>query len=617
MSARPFAAVSVFLFLLERGIVNGARRQLGRLRQPRYLAGTIVGALYFYFYFFRFLLGGGPWRRMPAGGMAVPEAALSLLLLLASLALAIFAALSWFFRSPAPRLPLTEADVQFLMPAPLPGRSVVHFALLRSQLPLLFSAFITGLVFSRGLSASGGQRVVAYWLLLSTLHFHGLGLAFSKASLRERAGTVARVVDRGLVVVAALTAVALVLWAVDGVRLVVAAVGTGRFPGSSALAPVLSGWTAGWVPRLLLAPFRAVLAPVFAPDPVRFRDALPPALAILVAHYFWVARVTRRYEEAALEGARRRSERAAWLRKGRIGSLPAESRRRIVPFRLAPLGRPELAVLWKNLLGQRRSELRTTVKGIALLWAVLVVVAAAVASGTAGVAVMPMAMGFASLSVPLALMLPFALRNDFRTDLEHASILRGWPLVPSQLVVAELLAPFVVAVLWLWGLLGVVAALLAGLRISVVGGYAAPLVGQAFATTAFGVSVWDLAIPGLLGLALFLPSLVAVVLVVQNAAVLALPAWFPPGARRARGFEATGTRLIGFFGTLLILAFALLPAVLVGGAVGLVGWPWLEAWACVPAGLVAALPLWAEAAAAVPLLGRLFASFDVAVEPVE
>src|SRR5262249_23372399 len=200
MSPRPFAAVSVFLFLLERGIVNGARRQLARLRQPRYLAGTIVGALYFYFYFFRFFLGGAPWRRMPAGGVAVPEAALSLLLLLASLAMALLAAVSWLLRSPAPRLALSEADVQFLMPAPLPGRSVVHSALLRSQLPLVFSALVTGLVFFRGLSASGAHRVVSYWVLLSTMHFHGLGLAFSKASLRERGGAAARIVERGLLV---------------------------------------------------------------------------------------------------------------------------------------------------------------------------------------------------------------------------------------------------------------------------------------------------------------------------------------------------------------------------------------------------------------------------------
>src|SRR5262249_52727221 len=169
---------------------------------------------------------------------------------------------------------------------------------------------------------------------------------------------------------------------------------------------------------------------------------------------------------------------------------------------------------------------------------------------------------------------------------------------------------------WVWGMLGVVAALLAGLRIAVGGGYALSMVGPSLATSAFGVTLATGAIPALLGLALFLPALVAGVLVVQNASGLAFPAWFPPGAGRSRGFEATGTRLIGFFATLLVLLFALLPAVLVGGVVGLVGWPWLGAWACVPAGLVAALPMWAEAAAAVPVPRRLFAAFDGAGEAV-
>src|SRR5262249_4791589 len=86
---------------------------------------------------------------------------------------------------------------------------------------------------------------------------------------------------------------------------------------------------------------------------------------------------------------------------------------------------------------------------------------------------------------------------------------------------------------------------LVGLRIAMAGGYALSLVRQALATNAFGVSLAELAIPALLGLALFLPALVAVVLVVQNAAVLAFPAWFPPGARRSSRVGATGPRAAG------------------------------------------------------------------------
>src|SRR5262249_52525457 len=160
---------------------------------------------------------------------------------------------------------------------------------------------------------------------------------------------------------------------------------------------------------------------------------------------------------------------------------------------------------------------------------------------------LPIAIGFAVMAPLLALMLPFGLRNDFRSDLEHASILRGWPLPPARLVVAELLAPLLLTMLWIWTVLGAVAALVLGLRVSAFAGSASPEVRQPLVAPAFGPPLSALAVPSLLGQALFLPALVAVVLVLQNGAVLAFPAWFPPGARRSRGFEATGTRLIGFF----------------------------------------------------------------------
>ena len=42
--------------------------RLKRLRQPKYLAGAIIGGLYFYFYFFRLLLGqGGAGAIAPQG----------------------------------------------------------------------------------------------------------------------------------------------------------------------------------------------------------------------------------------------------------------------------------------------------------------------------------------------------------------------------------------------------------------------------------------------------------------------------------------------------------------------------------------------------------------------
>ena len=120
--------------------------------------------------------------------------------------------------------------------------------------------------------------------------------------------------------------------------------------------------------------------------------------------------------------------------------------------------------------------------------------------------------------------------------------------------------------------------------------------------------------PAVVGLAFLLPALSAAVLVTQNAAVLAFPAWFPPGGRKAAGLEAMGTRLIGFAATMLLLAVALIPAALSASLAAWLGWRLLGPWSLVLASVAGSLPVWAEVAAGVALLGRLFARFDVSSE---
>ncbi len=376
-----------------------------------------------------------------------------------------------------------------------------------------------------------------------------------------------------------------------------------------ALPDGLALWASGFVPVVLLAPFRALLAPALAPDTRHFLVSLPAALAVLAAHYAWVLRTNARFEEAALEGARRRAARAEKRQSGRLHGSPSEAQRAVVPFALPPQGRPEMAVLWKNLMSRRRSRLRSA----AVWWAVptgLVFVASAAFGIAYAMAVGPvlLLLGFvcAAVSGAVSLALPMASRNDFREDLEKAAVLRAWPLSPTRLALAELAAPFVTTLAVAGTILSVGVAAIAGGRVALAwhglpGGVAAgPVPVQWIA-------------PGLFALAFLLPALAAAVLVVQNAAVLAFPAWFPPGGQR-RGIEATGTRLIAFAGTMLLLMLAFIPALLAGSLVAVLGWSILGPWSLVPAMAAASLPVWIEAAAGVALLGRLFARFDVSAE---
>ena len=67
-------------FLVTHSFVNAVMFRLKRLRQPKYLAGAVMGGLYFYFYFFRFLFHGGRPRSdaptMPVGDLGVEIGAL-------------------------------------------------------------------------------------------------------------------------------------------------------------------------------------------------------------------------------------------------------------------------------------------------------------------------------------------------------------------------------------------------------------------------------------------------------------------------------------------------------------------------------------------------------------
>ncbi len=604
------SAASVFSFLLWRTLAGAVRRRLARLREPRYLAGGIVGALYLYFWLVRPVLHGGR-HGGPAPSLHVPPEAVTLALLVAAGGLALAASLFWLFHTGTPSLHVSETEVQFLAPAPLPRRALLHLSLLRTELALLFSAGIVGLTVGRAFAPHAWQAILAAFVVFSTLQLHALGHTFWMAGVSE-----APPATRRLLLVARLGAALLGLcvlgWLGIGVRTAVAIVlaSSSFSPAAASLLPGLAPWAAGFVPRILLLPFRAVLYPAFAPDALHFLAALPAALAILVAHYLWVVRANVRYGEAALEGARRLAARKERRQSGRLHGLPSESRRAVVPFRLPSEGRPEVAVLWKNLMSHHRASLSR----MATWWAALAGLALAASTGFAAAsptALVPalFLVGFlcAAVATSLALVLPMTNRSDFREDLEKAAVLRAWPLAPARLAAAELAAPLVASVGAAWVLVSVGVAGVAGARLALLWS------GARWSEAAAGPLPASWIAPALFALALLLPAVSAAVLVVQNAAVLALPAWFPPGGQR-RGLEAMGSRLIAFAGTMLLLLLALVPAAIAAAIVAWVGWRLLGAWSFVPAAALASLPVWIEVAAGLALLGRLFARFDVSSE---
>ncbi len=482
-------------------------------------------------------------------------------------------------------------------------QTVVHFSLLRSQLRVL-SGVVVALLFSRPSSLAGLLRsALGGWILFSTVNLHLLGVGFTKAAWKEL-GAARR---RTMTIVSTLLALAVLAFTVAGVTEVVVRAAATAGPRGPSVIAVESALVSGRLGRALLAlltPLRAVAAPLFAPTPSAFVAALPAALLLLALHYVWVIRTNARYEDATIEGAARRAARRA-RRRGEVAALPGEEKRKSVPFVLAPSGRPEVAIFWKNLAAWNRTPMKTQL-GWFLPLGVFFLAAGAFSRSPAADRATGVALMVVSAVAPfLALMLPSGLRLDLRRDLADAAVLRSWPVGPVGLVVAEVAAPLWVCVLILLG--GVLSALplSVGRALRGAANAAGPLA---------GLDAPERLVPAALAALLIVPPLSLLLVLGQNAATLAFPAWFPPGPHRSRGLEQMGISLLTALVSLMALALALIPAAVLAALVLFLGGAALGPWALPLGALFGSLPLWAEAVGAVFLLARIWERFDPSLD---
>jgi hypothetical protein len=264
--------ISALLYLQYYSIRNRTVMRIKRLKQPKYLVGGIVGALYFYWYFFRVLLG------TPGGKQAVPLFAspenLALYESIGALILLTILVLAWIIPHQRAALTFTEAEVAFLFPAPISRRGLIHFKLLRSQVAILFTTLLLTLVTNR----FGGRawiHAAGWWLILSTLSLHMLGSSFARTMLMDRGITHWQ---RRLGILAVVLALggAVVVWS----RQTMPDFDLSRFQDMQAVQDYAQqALTAGPLPYLLY-PVRLVVRPYLAPNALAFLYALGPALVL-------------------------------------------------------------------------------------------------------------------------------------------------------------------------------------------------------------------------------------------------------------------------------------------------------------------------------------------------
>lgn len=565
------------VFLVSRSFANAVAFRLKRLRQPKYLAGAVIGGLYFYFYFFRMVIGQG---RTAGGGAAIPIGDIGVDF--ATLALfAVVIVFSWLWAGSRASLHFTEAEIAWLFPAPLDRPTLIRYKLLKSQLGLLFLAFVMTLLTGRAAQGSlAWMHLAGWWIVFSTLQLHRLAASFALHRLMQRGLADGK---RRVVVVAVVLSFAAVIY---------------LWKRATPQPPELHGDWIAWTRALLHAgpapwllwPFHVVVQPWFATDFAGFLRVLPGALFIMALHYFWVVRAHVSFEEASIALSQKRAAFIAARRGGDMRLKQTPPSANVPPFRLRPTGFEPISFLWKHTLstGGRRKARHWLVSS-AILFALACILAVSGLWPLGQVFILMMAL---SVLVTVTFTNSAKGAQSVRRDLMAIDLLKTFPLPGWKIVLGELLGP-------------------------VIGGTALQCFMLAIIVTSLSsLPDFEPAQRAMLpvaacAIALLTPAINLTLMIIPTAATLLFPAWFKSGEAAAPGLETGGLRIIMVFGQFIVLLVALIPAAILGATA------WMSAqmlgaslFAPLAGAIAAAITLGVEACLGVVWLGWLFDGYD-------
>lgn len=551
------------LYLTGNSIRNRFALQARRARQPRYALALLLGAAYFWFFLLRRSVQHG---RAPTAIWTDAEtvaAAGALLYMLGG----------WVFSDEPQALAFSQAEIQFLFPAPLTRRGLIGYKLFRSQLVILFNAIIFVFVLRRsGSVLAAPLRFVGTWLLFSNISLHRLGAALVRTSLIEhgRAG-IRRQLPAILLGGASLVAVLLILR--DMASAIRAA------PGGELTRAIEAAMNLPAARALLFLP-RIIVRPSFAQTSSAWLGAAWPAVLMLLVQLAWVVQSDVAFEDTAVKASAERARRIeARRRRGAPPGADAQGKVKRT-LGLAPTGAPSVAIVWKNTLLLIRTRRIGSIVGLAIM-AVAFALTIQFPRGMDAHFVATAALTMAGLLIILG---SRVLQNDLRQDTEHLPTLKTLPLAGHRLVGAE------------------------------VASSALPIVIMqlALVVVAYWLTLGDETLPISLPTRTLLLSLAPIVLAavnattvtIQNAAALLFPGWVRATPIVGGGIETLGQGILATGILLLTFVVALLPAAAVCAML------WV-ALATVPNGwvaaiLAAALVLLAETWLAIRGLGHRF-----------
>jgi ABC-2 type transport system permease protein len=580
------------LFLLRRSAANAFRAKLRRLKSPRYLVPTVLGAGYFLLLLDPFDLRGRPRRFSPSAAAAGEGLAWEFLL---AMGLVLLCTLSWVLPVRGSPLAFLEPEVAHLFPAPVTRKDLVRYKLLDLQKYLIFLPVIIGLL---NMSRQGPVRAaflgIGAWLGFTALSLHGIGAKMTRLSLAEHGWSGVRRALVPFFVVASY--LAFVILTVPPLPEISGPANLGRDldPWFVALDRSPAGWA--------LYPFRLVVRPLFTTEFLPFLLRAGGLSVLVAALYVWVMRTDVAFEEAAAAQAESLALRIDAAKKGKFSAADPGRKVRKNPIPLSPTGPPETAFVWKSVAESLRGLSPRLLVFVFITIAIAVPISLDLARGR-GEAGEKMIMVAAILMGAGAGLLvfagPAAVGVNLRQDLEKVEVLKTFPLTGARLVRCSLA-----------GTLVPVAALQALL---VVGGVLLfPSPDKVEFTPAWRVAV---AFAGVL----FLPAMTAISAAVDAAGVLYFPAWVKPGQQQVQGgMEGMGYGIVTGVVKILALALGLLVPAGLGSLLSfgtIAAGGSLYAPAAVVAGAVLGTALLGVEVWLLSLvLGRRFEAFDPAEE---
>lgn len=564
--------IRAFFFVTVRSFRNRTRTRLKRLRNVRYLLSFLVGMAYFWFAGIRHLFGGRSLLQhggLPVSAFSVDLAAVLVLFMMI---------LAWALPKQSAGLAFSEAEIQFLFPAPITRRQLLLYKILRAQPQVFISAAVMTFLMFRG------AKFIGVWACFVALSIYFTFVALGRARLKLLGvGFLVR-----LPVIAAVAAgISYLLWrTVDlgAFRGMGAKLRPGRVPDLPALVhgPVADAIL--FVPRF----FGQAVLPASIPQLLASCGIL---LAAALLFFELAARTNIAVEEASVhasEGAARRAR----LSEHGVGKQ-VTFRRIPPPFRIPARARPEVAIYWKNVTAELR---------ISSPWLLIMAVLALYFLGQSFYSPeRELRAVMAALTLVLAaiflLLGSSVFTQDMRLDLPRIELLKSYPISGERLVAAEIAGPltFVAAVELM--LLSVAAII--------------------FRVADLPAKLDFLGSPEFVVIALMLATPVcAAQLLIRNAVPILLPGWAMRAPDEQRGFNVMGQRLLMMAGNLLVLLFVLLPAACIMGPGLLMAKFWFHGSMPVVAltTVLATALLFFEVWLGIRFLGRQFEKIDVTNE---